>query len=237
MINNAICIDIETISQEKYYTDLPEKQKLLWETKCDIFYNKYKKDYDDFYNDCWEKYAALNPEFSRLICMSFSVRHPKTNKLTSQTLHLGKIPSHKEECELIKKIFEFISICPNELNYKYLAGHNIKNFDIPFLCKKAIIHGISYKSFPKWLKIRDSKPWELDYILDTKELYRFGSVFLNTTLDEMSYSFGIDSPKDGNVSGDKIYDFIYFDGGDINDVISYCENDTICTYEVLEKLI
>lgn len=237
MLSSAICFDIETVTKTKLYTDLPPQEEKMWEERCDMIYSKYKSSYEDFYNECWSKWGAVSPEYSRMICFSFTVRHPTDNSLVAKSYYIEDIDSEEEELKLIDAIFNLFNYCYSELNLKYLCGHNIKAFDIPYICKKAISIGKPYSSFPVWLRVRDSKPWELNYIYDSKELYKFGSTYMVATLEETANALGIESPKEGEVKGSNLYDFFWNKNGNIEDIASYCERDTTCTYQVIEKLI
>ena len=68
-----------------------------------------------------------------------------------------------------------------------LCGHNIKEFDIPYICRRMVIHGIA---LPSVLNISGKKPWEIQFI-DTLELWKFGDYKNYTSLKLLTAVFGI----------------------------------------------
>src|SRR5690606_17979450 len=51
-----------------------------------------------------------------------------------------------------------------------LCGHNIKEFDLPYICRRMIIHQVA---IPSLINAMGKKPWEVKH-LDTMEMWRFG---------------------------------------------------------------
>jgi hypothetical protein len=243
---NKLCFDIETIAKTEHYWDLSKEEQENWEDKCERQYldekNKFENDSEvecNWYEGCWQKWAATSPEYSKILCISCAVVVEKDSEQEFKTVtYSGKgIPTDEEELETVENFFKLVHKVFNERNYTHLVGHNIKGFDIPFILKKALMHGISYSKFPFQLQLRDRKPWEMDHILDTKEMYRFGSYFLNATLGETCIALGVESPKDGAVKGSEIYSYIYKEENPIDEVKTYCELDVVSTMKVLEKLL
>ena len=73
-----------------------------------------------------------------------------------------------------------------------LCGHNIKEFDVPWLCRRFLINGLP---LPPVLDIYGKKPWEVNHV-DTLELWKFGDYKHFTSLNLLAHVFGIPSPKD-----------------------------------------
>jgi uncharacterized protein YprB with RNaseH-like and TPR domain len=55
-------------------------------------------------------------------------------------------------------------------NFHKLCGHNIKEFDVPYICRRAMVHGLT---LPTIIDSAGKKPWEVSHI-DTMELWKFG---------------------------------------------------------------
>ena len=49
------------------------------------------------------------------------------------------------------------------------AGHNLKEFDIPYICRRMIVNGVQ---LPEYLQIHDKKPWEL-HMFDTLNWWKY----------------------------------------------------------------
>jgi hypothetical protein len=112
-----------------------------------------------------------------------------------------------------------------------LCGHNIKGFDIPMLEKRMIINGMS---LPKILPTYDTKPWDMK-VIDTKEIWACGAFGSLGTLELMCISLGIESPKNMEVTGNKVHE-AFWTKKDIDGITDYCEKDTVTLVEVLMKL-
>lgn len=244
VLSNKLCFDIETIAKVQHYHMLTKEEQANWEDKCDRYYQddrvKYENDSsvgNNWYQGAWTKWAALSPEYSKILCLSVGYWNSEKDEIVTKTYHGKGIPTDEEEKDIIQSFFLIVHKVFMKNNFTHLVGHNLKSFDIPFVLKKALMHGIPYSKFPFHLQLRDKKPWEMEHIYDTKELYRFGSYFLNATLGETCLALGVESPKEGAVSGAEIYSYIYDKENVIDDVITYCEMDVVSTLKVLEKLI
>ncbi len=72
------------------------------------------------------------------------------------------------------------------------AGHNLKEFDIPFLYRRLIVNGLAIPSF---LDFQNRKPWETN-LVDTFQYWRFGDYKNYTSLQLLAAVPNISSPKD-----------------------------------------
>lgn len=124
---------------------------------------------------------------------------------------------------------------PGPLQDKWsISGHNVMNFDIPFIAKRAIILGLP---LPAIFNFIGKKPWDIKHIHDTKEMWKMG-VFdgaSNSALDTLTYAFGIDSPKD-DISGKDVKD-VYWIEKDLKRIMVYCEKDILAQARVLIKIL
>jgi hypothetical protein len=50
------------------------------------------------------------------------------------------------------------------------AGHNIREFDIPYICRRLLINDMQ---LPNYMQLHGAKPWEIDMI-DTLQWWKFG---------------------------------------------------------------
>jgi hypothetical protein len=97
--------------------------------------------------------------------------------------------------------------------------------------KRMIINGMS---LPKILPTYDTKPWDMK-VIDTKEIWACGAFGSIGTLELMCVSLGIESPKNMEVTGNKVHE-AYWTKKDIDGITDYCEKDTVTLVEVLMKL-
>jgi hypothetical protein len=111
-----------------------------------------------------------------------------------------------------------------------LCGHNVKNFDLPYIAKRMLINGVQVPSIIPNYKI---KPWE-SRVLDTKEVWNFNSFRGLSSLDLVCTSLGLESPKEGEVNGSNIHKYYY--NNDIEKIKKYCEEDVKCTINLIKKI-
>jgi hypothetical protein len=99
------------------------------------------------------------------------------------------------------------------------------------LAKRMIINGIMPS---KLLPSYDTKPWEVKAI-DTKEIWQYGSYSSIGSLDLMCSCLDIPTPKDGEVTGDKVHS-AYWEKQMLKEISEYCERDVIVLVDAIKKL-
>ena len=112
-----------------------------------------------------------------------------------------------------------------------LCGHNIKEFDIPYICRRAMVHGLV---LPDILDLQGKKPRENNHV-DTLELWKFGDRKNFTSLDLLCRVLGVQTPKT-DISGEQVAR-VYRDEKDLPRITEYCERDVVAVGEVLLKMM
>lgn len=166
--------------------------------------------------DHYNKNAALHAEFWQIVCISAS----NGKKVISFDLE-----SHKDEKWILDA---FIRLC--DRNPVNLCGHNIKNFDIPFIVKRCIVHGIR---LPHALNTHRKKPRQLTHIYDTLEMRKWLG-YQNTALQTICFALWLPDPKD-EVCWSDVAGLIA--AGEYAKVSRYCEGDVLCAQAVFERMI
>ena len=116
-----------------------------------------------------------------------------------------------------------------DTNVHFLCAHNGKEFDFPYIARRMLINGIR---LPLMLNIAGKKPWEIKHI-DTLELWKFGDYKHYTSLNLLAHLFGIPTPKD-DISGADVAK-VYYEEGDVDRIVTYCEKDTLTVCQLLLK--
>ena len=221
MYKDLFYFDIETTTK---YKDIVELEKLdprgysLFIKKCQSM-----KEFDISWNEppkfLYSAKASLFPEYGKIICMSFGVF--KDEKIEIRTL----IDENEEKLmQRIQNVF-YKLMSTN----KRLCGFKIKAFDIPWLNRKMYKYGID---IPRSINFSGLKPWEI-VVTDLYEIWK-GTSNNGTSLDEMTYELGIESPKK-LMSGSDVYHY-YWDHKDTESIINYCEADIMSMIESAKKL-
>ena len=103
----------------------------------------------------------------------------------------------------------------------YLAAHNGKEFDFPFIARRMVINNVP---IPGPLDNSAKKPWEVQH-LDTMELWKFGDYKNYTSLSLLATILGIPTPKD-DIDGSMVGK-VYWIDNDLERITKYCQRDTI----------
>ena len=228
-ISKILFIDIETVGGCYNYDQCLEFNPSLakqFENYFDWFLKRFPEDNidsePDLMNYVFQKRAGLVPEFAKIVCVSvaFVMDNGEVKKQTF---------SGDDEKVLLTQVRSLLDRC-HKLDF-YLCGHNLKNFDIPMLAKRMIINGILPS---KLLPSYDTKPWEVKAI-DTKEIWQYGSYTSIGSLDLVCSTMGIPTPKDGEITGDKVH-HAYWVEQKLPQISEYCEKDVDVLVEFIKQL-
>ena len=85
---------------------------------------------------------------------------------------------------------------------------------------------------PYLLDTAGKKPWEVNHI-DTMQLWKFGDYKSYTSLDLLAALFDIPTPKD-DIDGSMVRS-AYYEEGDLDRIMTYCQKDIITLANVLLK--
>ena len=225
-IGNVLFLDIECVSARPAFDQLDETFQDLWKVKSRSILRKPGEEIED------EEVAALYPqraaifaEFGKIICISVGIvrRDKEDNKLRVRL----KSFASENESEVLYAFSQLLFQHYNDTENRFLCGHNIKEFDIPYICRRLVVHQLP---FPAALRLIGKKPWELKHLLDTMELWKFGDRKAYTSLNLLSALLGFPSPK-GDMDGSDV-GRIYWSEKDLDRISRYCEKDVLATVQL-----
>ncbi len=219
-LEKVLFLDIETVPQTYQFPDLDEETRHLFEAKTRFMQNE-EKSYEQLYNDR----AGIYAEFGKIVCISVGfVRETSTGRMIRM-----KSFYHDDEETLLK---QFKSLLDDHYNtpYHILCGHNAKEFDFPYICRRMLINGIK---LPAVLDIAGKKPWEISH-LDTLELWKFGDYKAFTSLALLCHVFNIPTPKD-DISGADVAR-VYYEEHDLERIKVYCEKDVVALIQLFLRM-
>jgi DNA polymerase elongation subunit (family B) len=219
-LEKILFLDIETVPQVYQYKDVEADAKKLFEAKTRSLV-KDDKTFDDAYNER----AGILAEFGKIICISVGfVNETRTGRQM-------RIKSfyHEDEETLLR---QFKQLLDDHGTTKYFAlcGHNAKEFDFPYICRRMLIHGMQ---LPSLLDIAGKKPWEISHF-DTMELWKFGDYKAYTSLALLCHVFKIPTPKD-DISGADVAR-VFYEDGDLERIKVYCEKDVIALIQLFLRM-
>jgi 3'-5' exonuclease len=221
-LGDILFLDIETAPLKMEFRDLSKIEQEMWKNKTLYIQEKEGKSAEEVY----EK-AGIYAEFGKIICISTAYLSQGESGLVNL-----KVKSYygDNEQEILKNFA--LEINKNKAkNQLKLCGHNSKEFDIPYICRRMIINNIS---LPGTLSIQGKKPWEINHI-DTMEMWKFGDYKHYTSLQLLANILGLKTPKD-DISGSDVAR-VYWKEKDLERIRIYCEKDTVTVAQVYLRMI
>ncbi len=225
-LNNILFLDIESVPIKSSYDELDAEYQKLWDKKSKYWIKDLDEENVDF-SQLFHDKAGIYAEFAKVVCISVGYINAKGE---SNEIRLNSYYGHDEK----KVLTDFSDLLDKHFdnpNKYYLCGHNIKEFDIPFLARRMVINGIK---LPKMLDIAGKKPWETKHLFDTLEMWKFGDYKNFTSLALLAKVLGIKSPKD-DIDGSMVGK-VYWEENDIERIKIYCEKDVITVANSFLKL-
>lgn len=218
VLSNILFLDIETVPQVEFFNDLSKETQGLFTEKT-----QYQRKDDITAEEFYER-AGIWAEFGKIICISvgyFTIKNA-TRQFRTKSI-IGKEQSILEEFSQL--------ITDHFFNSSFIfCGHNIKEFDIPYICRRMLINGIK---IPEKIQLFGRKPWEVPH-LDTLELWKFGDFKHFTSLKLLTHVLNIPSPK-GDIDGSEVRN-VYYNDKDIIRIKEYCERDVVAVAQIFLRL-
>jgi 3'-5' exonuclease len=220
MLHNLFIIDIETVPMVENFEDLDNNWKELWTDKTSKVLPNYTPE------DTWKMRGGIMAEFGKIVCISTAYFYEDINR---------------NECLRVKSIFgedekllleQFVQMCnkvfKKDKNFVF-AGHNIKEFDVPYICRRLLINNLV---LPEYFWLHDRKPWEVK-MLDTLSWWRFGDNKNYTSLHLLANALGIETSKT-DMDGSMVQE-VFYKENNLNRIASYCQKDVIVTANIILK--
>jgi len=225
-LSRTLFIDIETVSEKGNYNELNDNFKFLW-TKKSSQLNREMELTNENISKSYNDKAGIFSEFAKVVCISVGFLRKEGNNLV---LRLKSFKSDDER-EVLEGLTQLLNKGFNDPLNSFLCGHNIKEFDIPFLCRRMMIHSME---IPDIIQVAGKKPWETKQFIDTLELWKFGDNKNYTSLILLAAVLGIASPKD-DIDGSEVGN-VYWIEKDLDRISTYCQKDVKTVVQVLLKM-
>ena len=216
---DLLLIDIETVPQVEDNNQLSPEIKRL-------FFDKISKTMPEMPDEevVYRQRAGIMAEFGKVICISTGFFYEDKEK--GLCLRIKSICC-KDEVELLTEFLTLVDKFHKHKKKFQFAGHNIREFDIPFLCRRMIIHQLS---LPPYLQLYGAKPWDINMV-DTLQWWKFGDYKNYISLNLLANVLDIPTSK-GDMDGSKVRD-VYYDDNDLERIKVYCEKDVVVVANVI----
>ncbi len=225
-IFKILFIDIETVAAKSSFDELPLELQEFWIKKAKYIPPREKETSPE---DLYSEKAGIYAEFGKIICISVGFLIPDKEKKTIDSFRVKSFYGDDEKA-LLQDFFQSLDKYLNNNTYK-ICGHNIKEFDIPYICRRSIINGLN---LPSLINIAGKKPWEIPH-LDTMDLWRFGDYKNYTSLSLLNYILDIPSSKD-DIDGSDV-GHVYWQDNNLPRIVKYCEKDVLAVAQLILKFM
>lgn len=222
--HKTLVIDIETVPFAYSWNSLTEGLRKHWVHKMQFL--SLRPEEQDNPELCFQNRAGIYSEFGKVICIGLGLF---SGDMDRPQLRLKSVHSDSEPALLLdfsKMLDAFLKVNKEII----FCGHNIKEFDIPFLCRRFLINDLP---LPECLQFGGLKPWQVP-LEDTLNLWRFGDFKNYTSLDLLAELLGVPSPK-SDMDGSQVAS-VYWLEKDLDRIARYCLRDVYTTALVYLKL-
>ncbi len=217
-VEDVLFLDIETVPDQPVFEDVNPVMQQLWEKKSEFFRKE-----DETAAEVYGR-AGIYAEFGKIVCISVGV---VANRDGQRIFRLKSFAGRNEK-QLLMDFSKMLIHFTNKPS-RNICGHNAREFDIPYIARRMLIHGIK---LPDILDIAGKKPWEVKF-LDTLDLWKFGDYKHYTSLNLLTTIFDIPSPKD-DIDGSQVAHVFYVED-DVERIARYCEKDVLATAQLFLK--
>lgn len=219
-LENLLVLDIETVRSHKLYEDMPERLQAQWDRKSTFL----RADDEETPKELFEDRGGIYAEFGKVVTISVGFFTYVGSELSLRV----KAMFNEDEALLLNEFKDLLQkFDGKDLT---LCGHNGKEFDFPYLCRRMLINNMK---LPTVLDTSGKKPWEVNH-LDTMEMWKFGDRKNFTSLELLATLFDIPTSKDA-IDGSQVSN-VYYEEHDLERIAKYCSKDVIVTAQLLLKL-
>lgn len=227
--SNVLFMDIETVSSVAQYQELSPAMQHFWQKKSSAWIRQSEEVDADLYARLFKDKAGIFAEFGKIICISIGFNAYDAQSGAS-SFRIKSFYGDNEK-EVISGFLDLISRSFNDPLKHSFCGHNIREFDIPYICRRAVIHGLE---LPQTLQLSGKKPWEVKHLIDTLEEWKFGDFKHFISLALLAELFGIPTPKD-DIDGSMVGS-VYWSEKDLERIKIYCQKDVYTVARIYSKL-
>lgn len=203
-------LDIETVPCQR--ADI--REELARSIKAPATYKKpesiaewEEKEKPKAVEEAWLK-TSFDGALGRIVCIGWAVNDSAVQSLAGD-----------DEAEMLAEFFEL----NRTTRAPRLVGHNITQFDIPFIWKRCIVNNVKP---PMWFP-RNPKPWS-DRVYDTMAQWDGKN---NISMDKLARALGLPT-KTG--SGADVWPM--YQEGRIADIRAYCETDVAVNRSIFQRM-
>lgn len=177
--------------------------------------------------------GSLNATSGRILSLAvhvgpvpgFAIEGLSANQ-SEHAFGIDEAGNEQEEGQALRDFLALLSDFDPECDV--LVGHNIINFDLPFILQRCLVNNIAVKPFV------DLGEFHVRGVYDTMRAWWLGGRN-RVALDDIAWALGIESSKTGDVEGSKVFDL--YQAGRLAEIREYNLNDVRVTRKVYERMV
>ena len=172
--------------------------------------------------------TALNGDFGRLLCIGFideSSRGEIERGVNGWDAFQGAF--HGDERIILAEFW--LRMKTFRPNVDRIVGHNIYDFDLKFILKRSIIHGVRPTVDLSFARYRNQPIFDTMY---EWERWSYGS---KIRLETLAIALGFESSKQNGVNGSQIHSL--FEAGEHRAIHDYCLKDVELTRAIYKRMV
>ena len=139
--DKILFLDIETVPQFYQFDELPDEGKKLYDAKTKML--QKEKSVEEVYDR-----AGIYAEFGKIVCISVGFLQIKQGE---PMVFRTKSFANKDEQKLLQDFSTMLDQFYGNPSNSYICGHNIKEFDIPYTCRRMLINGVALPNLHRML--------------------------------------------------------------------------------------
>ncbi len=172
--------------------------------------------------------TALNGDFGRLLCIGFIDEFPRgeiERGVIGWDARQGAF--HCDERIILTEFWRRMKTF--RPNIDRIVGHNIYDFDLKFILKRSVIHGVRPTVDLSFARYRNQP------IYDTMCEWERWSFSSRVSLDTLARALSLESSKQDGVSGSQIFNL--YQSGEHRKIHDYCLKDVELTRAIYKRMV
>lgn len=218
-LNHLLLLDIETVPCVSQFEALPEVWQRLWVEKISKTMPESFSPHESFLQR-----AGILAEFGKIICISTGYFFENEEK--EICLKIKTVSGHDEKA-LVEEFIQITDAFYKRNNRFRFAGHNIKEFDIPYICRRMLINQMP---LPQYLHLHGLKPWEAE-MADTLQWWKFGDYKNYISLNLLAHVLNVPTSKT-DIDGSKVRE-VYYEENNLPRIAAYCSKDVAVAANII----
>lgn len=148
---------------------------------------------------------------------------------SNQSEHAFGIDAEGNEQAEAQALKDFLALMADfDSGCDLIVGHNIINFDLPFIFQRCLANNIAVKPFV------DLGEFHVQGVYDTMRAWWLGGRN-RAALDDIAWALGIQSSKTSEVEGSRVFEL--YQAGKLAEIREYNLNDVRATRKVYERMV